>query len=141
MWFRRIFRRRRRPPPLDLSGLDRLEELVARVAGMVREVALAASGELPLAASGELPLDAPAPAGENDVPAALPEPTVVPSPPPAGGCVLFLPGPEGYRLLEREHEPPLPGERIEVEGASFCVLRLGPSPLPGDRRRCAFLER
>ncbi len=125
MWFRRIFRLRRRPPPLDLSGLDPLEELVARVAGMVRE----------------LPVDAPAPAGENDVLAAVPEPTAALSPPPAGGCVLFLAGPEGYRLLEREHEPPLPGERIEVDGASFCVLRLGPSPLPGDRRRCAFLER
>ncbi len=92
-------------------------------------------GELPF---DPLPLDAPGPAGENDAPAALPEP---PLPSQPSGCVLFHPTPEGYRLLEREHEPPAEGERIELEGASYRVLRLGPSPLPGDRRRCAFLER
>ena len=33
-------------------------------------------------------------------------------------------------------------ERVFTDaGTPFRVLRLGPSPLPGDRRRCAFLER
>lgn len=89
---------------------------------------------------GELPLDAPAAVEENGVPAAASEPSVSVQPPSPAGCVLFLSSPEGYRLLEREHEPPDPGERIELEGASYRVLRLGPSPLPGDARRCVFLE-
>jgi hypothetical protein len=57
------------------------------------------------------------------------------------GWVAFLGLPEGYRLVERDGAAPARGDRVEVEGTAFRVLRLGPSPLPGDRRRCAFLER
>jgi hypothetical protein len=47
----------------------------------------------------------------------------------------------GYRLLEREGAPPATGETVELgEGRHRCV-RVTASPYPGDRRRCAVLER
>jgi hypothetical protein len=33
-----------------------------------------------------------------------------------------------------------PGERIVFDGSERAVAKLGPSPLPGDDRRCAYLE-
>ena len=54
-------------------------------------------------------------------------------------CVLFVPTVEGYRLVPLEVGPPRVGDRVELEGEAFDVLRVGPSPLPGDGRRCAFL--
>jgi len=62
-------------------------------------------------------------------------------PSPPDGWVAFLPSPAGYRLAEREGVPPGRGEVVDDDGVPFRVLRLGPSPLPGDRRPCAFLER
>jgi hypothetical protein len=54
-------------------------------------------------------------------------------------CVLFVPTPDGYRLVQLDASPPAAGERVELEGAAFDVVRLGPSPLPGDERRCVYL--
>ncbi len=65
-------------------------------------------------------------------------PVSVPEPPT--GFVLFVPTPAGYRLAAPDGLVPRPGERLRVEDVSYRVLRLGPSPLPGDRRRCVFLE-
>lgn len=53
--------------------------------------------------------------------------------------VVVVPA-DGYRLAARTGGPPEPGERVELEGRVYVVTRLGPSPLPGDDRRCAFLE-
>jgi hypothetical protein len=65
------------------------------------------------------------------------------APPESGAeperCVLFVPTVEGYRLVPLEVAPPRAGDRVELEGEAFDVLRVGPSPLPGDGRRCAFL--
>ena len=36
---------------------------------------------------------------------------------------------------------PEAGDIVEVDGARYVVRRHGPSPLPGPRRRCAYLER
>ena len=47
--------------------------------------------------------------------------------------------PRGYALVEVDAPPPTPGVRIEHDGASYTVLRLGGSLLPGDTRRCAVL--
>jgi hypothetical protein len=130
MWF---LRRRRRQLPLDLSSLerslDRLAELVERIIGLIPELA------------------APRP----DNPSAPPvEPAAAPAPEPVpeqaaeeheAGHVLFAGGPNGYRLHERSGAPPRRGNVVELDAERFVVLRLGPSPLPGDRRRCAFLER
>lgn len=54
--------------------------------------------------------------------------------------VLFVASPAGYRLHQREGPPPAVGDLVELDEGRFRVLRLGPSPLPGDRRRSAFVE-
>lgn len=113
MWFRR---RRRRTHP-DLSALDRLSELIERI------VALLPEGAGPEAES------TPEPAAEAD--------TRAPEPP----GLLFVPSSSGYRLVELERPPPAGRDVVELPEGVFRVLRLGPSPLPGDLRRCAFLER
>ena len=53
--------------------------------------------------------------------------------------LLFVAGP-GYRLLETESRALTAGSVLEVEGQAYVVARLGPAPLPGDRRRCAYVE-
>jgi DNA repair exonuclease SbcCD ATPase subunit len=53
--------------------------------------------------------------------------------------VALVPGGR-YRLVERDDGPPSLGARILVEEEAFRIVRLGSSPLPDDRRRCAFLE-
>ena len=125
MWFRRR-RRRQSPPPVLLPALDRLAELVERVVALLGEVAVTAP-----------PPDLPRPPEP-------PEPHSVRSdlvPAAADGWVAFVASPTGYRLVERDGVPPVRGQVVELDGARFRVLRLGPSPLPGDGRRCAFLER
>jgi hypothetical protein len=47
---------------------------------------------------------------------------------------------DGYSLLELESPPPEVDEVITVDGEDFTVLRLAPSPFPGDQRRCAILN-
>ncbi len=62
---------------------------------------------------------------------------------PPAGHVLFVPSPAGYELVEGDGTTPSTGQRIELvgrEGSSYAVTRVVRSPLPGDRRRCAYLE-
>ncbi len=57
--------------------------------------------------------------------------------------LLFIWKPSGYELAEREGELPTPGAQVEIgdDGAArFFVSKLGPSPLPGDDRPCAYLQ-
>jgi chromosome segregation ATPase len=75
-------------------------------------------------ASTGLGLEAPARAGET-----------------AQAHVLFVPAGESYRLVELDGAPPQAGEPVEHDGVAYQVTRVGPSPLPGDRRRCAYLQR
>lgn len=51
--------------------------------------------------------------------------------------LLFLPAEEGYQLVEKPGQPPPAGSRVD----GLLVGRVGPSPLPLDERRCAYLER
>jgi len=53
--------------------------------------------------------------------------------------LLFVPKTSGYELREEEGEPPAPGAEIAVNGETMQVAKVAPSPLPGDRRQCAFL--
>jgi hypothetical protein len=53
--------------------------------------------------------------------------------------LLFVGKPSGYELVEQEGEAPAVGAQVEVEGKQLRVTKLGPSPLPGDRRMCAYL--
>jgi hypothetical protein len=55
------------------------------------------------------------------------------------GHVRFLGSPDGYRLESSDERCARPGDVIEIEGRSFLVTRVGSSPLPDDRRPCAFL--
>ena len=56
------------------------------------------------------------------------------------GHVLFVWAPSGYELLSRAGEPPPVGSEVGVSGGLRVVTKIGPSPLPGDRRLCAFLD-
>jgi hypothetical protein len=63
---------------------------------------------------------------------------------PATGHVLFVGGPDGYRLREADGPPPAPGTELRPDedgGATLVVVKVGRSPLPGDRRPCAYAER
>ena len=131
MWFRRLFRRRRPPPPVLLPSLERLAELIERVVELLDEVALGPPRE-----PAHPVVPAPVPVPDNPAPSALPNPA-----PSVDGHVLLVPSPDGYRLLEREGAPPARGDLLDVDDDRFSVLRLGPSPLPADRRRCAYLQR
>ena len=53
--------------------------------------------------------------------------------------IVFVPG-ATYRLVEHVASAAR-GDRVELEGEEYVVCRLGPSPLPGDSRRCAYLTR
>jgi hypothetical protein len=133
MWFRR----RRRPEQLDLSALDGLAELVGRIVALLpeqREAQQPQPSPEPIRARIPAPLPPPV----------LPEPTArTESAEPAAqqAELLFVATASGYRLLESEGGAAARGDRVELADGSFRVLRLGPSPLPGDRRRCAFLAR
>jgi hypothetical protein len=63
-----------------------------------------------------------------------------PDPEDASGHVRFLGLPEGYRLAVSDEPCARPGEPVEIDGMVFRVTRIGPSPLPGDDRPCAFLS-
>jgi hypothetical protein len=54
--------------------------------------------------------------------------------------LLVIATPSGYELHEREGEPPGLGAEIEQDGKTMRVAKLAPSPLPGDKRACAYLS-
>lgn len=75
---------------------------------------------------------------QQDISATAPSPD---QPVPAQPAQLaFVPGLD-YRLVEIGPSSLAPGDALELEGEEYIVARTGPSPLPGDRRRCAYLVR
>jgi hypothetical protein len=54
--------------------------------------------------------------------------------------LLFIWKPTGYELHERDGELPAVGSVLDEENGRMLVTRVGPSPLPGDDRRCAYLQ-
>ena len=54
--------------------------------------------------------------------------------------LLFIWKPTGYELRERDGELPALGSVLDEEEGRMIVTRIGPSPLPGDDRRCAYLQ-
>jgi hypothetical protein len=54
--------------------------------------------------------------------------------------LLFVWKPTGYELHERDGELPALGAVLDEEEGRMVVTRIGPSPLPGDDRRCAYLQ-
>lgn len=57
----------------------------------------------------------------------------------AEGHLLFVWKTSGYELVECEGEPPAVGSEVEQDGRVLYVTKVAPSPLPGDRRACAYL--
>jgi hypothetical protein len=56
-----------------------------------------------------------------------------------GTYLLFVSSSQGYTLREREGELPPVGGIVEEGERRYRVNKHAPSPLPGDRRRCAYL--
>jgi hypothetical protein len=54
--------------------------------------------------------------------------------------LVFVWSASGYDLREREGEPPEVGSSLEDESGRFVVTKVAASPLPGDTRRCAYLQ-
>ena len=54
--------------------------------------------------------------------------------------LVFLPG-ERYRLVDIDSTPLAAGLAFDVDDVEYFVVRVGPSPLPRDERRCAYLVR
>ena len=52
--------------------------------------------------------------------------------------LLFAWSPGGYELREREGELPEVGSELDDDGHQLVVTKIGPSPLPGDPRPCAY---
>jgi len=81
----------------------------------------------------------------TDLRVAIPidEPSVeepVAPPVPAAACFVFAPTTEGYRLVPLDGLPE-PGATVDIpEVGERVVLRVGPRPIPGDKRLFAFVE-
>jgi hypothetical protein len=64
-------------------------------------------------------------------------------PRPDLGHLLFVPTPQGYLLLQRSGSAPELGDVLElpdIAGARLVVAKLALSPLPQDKRVCAYLN-
>jgi len=59
----------------------------------------------------------------------------------ADGHLLFIWKTSGYELREQDGDVPSVGSEIEQDGQRLVVTKVGPSPLPGDTRACAYLAR
>jgi hypothetical protein len=53
--------------------------------------------------------------------------------------LIFIAKPSGYELHEREGDAPGLGAEIEQDGKMMRVAKVAASPLPGDKRPCAYL--
>jgi hypothetical protein len=56
------------------------------------------------------------------------------------GWLLFVSKPTGYELRERDGDLPSVGEAVDDGDLRLEITKLGPSPLPGDGRTCAFTQ-
>jgi hypothetical protein len=54
--------------------------------------------------------------------------------------LVFVWKPTGYELREHDGDVPSVGSVVDEEEGRMLVTRVGPSPLPGDDRRCAYLQ-
>jgi hypothetical protein len=57
----------------------------------------------------------------------------------ADGHLLFVWKTTGYELSERDGEVPGVGSEVETDGKTLLVTKVGPSPLPRDKRLCAYV--
>jgi hypothetical protein len=59
---------------------------------------------------------------------------------PSPGHLLFVWSPGGCTLQQRDGEVPAVGSTVEADEKLLRVSKIGPSPLPGDRRPCAYTQ-
>ena len=59
----------------------------------------------------------------------------------ADGYLIFVWKTSGYELQERDGDVPAVGAEVQEDGETLRVTKIAPSPLPGDRRQCAYLAR
>jgi hypothetical protein len=59
----------------------------------------------------------------------------------AEGHLLFVWKTSGYELREADGDVPAVGAEVEQDGQTLRVSKVGPSPLPGDKRLCAYVGR
>jgi hypothetical protein len=52
----------------------------------------------------------------------------------------FVWTPNGYEFHEHEGDPPQVGAEVQEDSGRFVVAKVAASPLPGDARRCAYLQ-
>lgn len=57
-----------------------------------------------------------------------------------GSYLLFVWSASGWTLQERSGEPPSVGSKVAEGERLLKVSKIGPSPLPGDRRPCAYTQ-
>jgi hypothetical protein len=129
------------------AGRQRTEELQTRIESDAQRLEAASATIHALEAQLRLERERTATAEQApaDSPAAPAEPA-----PTAGGersfaqdrHVLFLNSGDAYRLVELEGPPPEIDEVFDLHdpAGTFRVVRLGVSPFPNDRSRCAYLE-
>jgi hypothetical protein len=55
------------------------------------------------------------------------------------GHLLFVWKASGYELREGDGDVPAVGTAIEQDGETLRVTKVAPSPLPGDKRQCAYV--
>jgi hypothetical protein len=56
------------------------------------------------------------------------------------GHLLFVWSSNGWTLQERDGDVPALGETVEANELLLRISKIGPSPLPGDRRLCAYTQ-
>ena len=54
--------------------------------------------------------------------------------------LVFLWRPSGYELVERDGDVPSVGDVLDDDGRELTVTKVVSSPLPGDDRRCAYVQ-
>jgi hypothetical protein len=125
------------PRAVDATGAEAVEATI--------QAAVDATGAEAVEAMIEEAVPQPVEALLTDLRVAIPtdEPSVeepVAPPVPAAACFVFAPTTEGYRLVPLDGLPE-PGATVDIpEVGERVVLRVGPRPIPGDRRLFAFVE-
>jgi len=59
---------------------------------------------------------------------------------PPGGHLLFVWSTNGWTLQQRDGDVPSVGSTVEANDTMLRISKIGPSPLPGDRRLCAYTQ-
>ena len=125
------------PHAVDATGAETLEATIQASVDATEAEAVEATIEEAVSHPVEALL--------TDLRVAIPidEPSVeepVAPPVPTAACFVFAPTTEGYRLVPLDGLPE-PGATVDIpEVGERVVLRVGPRPIPGDKRLFAFVE-